>query len=352
MSNNKQLRKAAIAAVYKATKVASDDAAKRRLVKIASWLAAGKTISASVAAAGITGETATALTAKIASVAIKNIVGSEKTAGPFRRIANNIRSRRADRMAQRQPTPAAKAVAPTPAAKAVAPTPAAKAVAPTPAAKAVAPTPATPAAKAVAPTPAAKAVAPTPAAKAVALPSGGISNAGKQLVNGVASSPETYDQAFDKAFNTGRESLPTNYDAAFDAVFNAPNPTSLQGIGSRAGQLAGEPSQQLGEFAGQLAGNPFMRLGARAGQLAGGPDTAAAMPEAQQALPSSKPTSRPELDNNTNPTESLQNFMNTMHELRRKQRASVAMPEVQQAMPSDKPDWTPVNADLAGLSGF
>mgnify|MGYP000882118742 FL=1 len=345
MSNNNRLRKAAIAAVYKATKVASDDTAKKRLVKIASWLAAGKTISESVAAAGITGETATALTAKIASVAVRTKEKKKKTAGPFRRIANNIRSRRAGRMAQRQPIQAATPTAP--AAKPVAPNP----VAPNPVAIRVAqpsaPTPTTPAAKSVAPTLVAKSVAtpPTdklvappaaPAAKSVTPPvSGSIGNSAKQLANSAAESSETYDQAFDKAFNTGRESLPTNYDAAFDAVFNAPNPTSLQGIGARAGLLAGSPSPQLGALAGQLAGNPFAQLGARAGQLAGSP-APSAMPQALQTAARGKPTSLPGYDVSPaaafGPTSQLQ-----------------AMPSAAPFQQVSKPDWAPVNEDLAGL---
>ena len=76
MFTSSQLRQSAIATVYKATKAANDETAKRRLVKIASCLAAGKTIKEAVAAAGITGDVATALTAKLASGALSRLTNA------------------------------------------------------------------------------------------------------------------------------------------------------------------------------------------------------------------------------------------------------------------------------------
>lgn len=124
MLDKNQLRSAAVKSLYRSVKVANHEATKTRLIKIASGIAAGKTISEAVVGAGVTGDTATALIARIAKVAMHDAANLEKKAGPFRRIANNIRSRRATRRAPAPVTTTAPTVAPTPtAAEAPAPMP-------------------------------------------------------------------------------------------------------------------------------------------------------------------------------------------------------------------------------------
>lgn len=146
MFTSSQLRQAAITTVYKATKVASDETAKKRLVKIASCLAAGKTIKEAIAATGITGDAAVALAAKLASSAVKDIQSTVKQARrPLRRAIGNMRDRRAARqgggMQMQAPQPAAPA--PAPAAAMTAPKPAAppSVAAPKPVAPPTAPSP-------------------------------------------------------------------------------------------------------------------------------------------------------------------------------------------------------------------
>lgn len=191
MLDKSQLRQAAVKSLYRSVKIANHDVAKTRLIKIASGIAAGKTISEAVASAGITGDTATVLTARIAKMAMRDAVGSEKKAGPFRRMANNIRNRRAARQA-----PPAQSVAPR------------QSLAP--AAAPVASNAAAPAAKSVAPvaTPTDKSVTPT---------------------------GNSYDAAFDAAFNTGRESGPTQ-------VSSSP----LVELGSQARQAVNSGSSNTG----------------------------------------------------------------------------------------------------------